>query len=533
MRRRPVLALVIVLALSVSLPTVGLATAQDEIQSVRGEPDLEVYVPEPELAPGSSGQLVLQVANRGEIEMGANPNREIVTTARGVTVDITDSGPFEVSTQRQAIGSVADGSVQDVPIALTVPEDVEPGEYSIDVRLRYAHTYQYAARSGVVSERTRSVRTSVDVVVDDGARFSLRTVESDVQVGERGTFETELRNVGDEVARDITLELESRTTDVLLGDGAENTARIERLEPGENATIPFDASVGESVSARNMTLAGSVEFVDANGVRDAQSDLSIGLDPAAEQSFALDVETSTLRVGELGAIEGTITNDGPDAAGNVVVSLGESQLEPRSRTYAVGDLAPGTSATFRFRGVVPPEADAVPQRLDVTTAYRTAAGNDRTTSDPIRVEVAERRDAIGVRPVDAAFTAGETDALELEITNRRDAPISDVRVHLGVEAPLESDFRTAVVPNLGPGETDRVAFDLEVDGDAPASRYPATVDVEYTDPDDEPATARSSTVAVEVSESETELPLAQIAGVALVLVLVGVGGWWFYGRRLV
>jgi uncharacterized membrane protein len=137
------------------------------------------------------------------------------------------------------------------------------------------------------------------------------------------------------------------------------------------------------------------------------------------------------------------------------------------------------------------------------------------------------------RPIDATFAAGESGTLQVALTNRLDEPITAVRVTLVVEPPLESDFRTAIVPHLEPGETDRVAFDLEVDGDAPASRYPARIEVDYRDPDDDPATARPSTIAVNVTDTGSVLPTTELAVTVVVLLLVGVGGWWFYGRRFV
>ena len=177
----------------------------------------------------------------------------------------------------------------------------------------------------------------------------------------------------------------------------------------------------------------------------------------------------------------------------------------------------------------------------MTTRYRAVAGIDRgtidrtaidrTTVDPIRVDVAERRDAVEVTAADPAFAAGESGTLELDVRNRRDVDIRDVRLTLAVDDPLESEFRTTIVPELAPDETDSVAFDLEVDGDAPASRYPATVAVEYTDPDDETATARSATVAVEVTETDDDvLPAVEILIFGLVALLVGAVFVWLYRR---
>jgi hypothetical protein len=45
--------------------------------------------------------------------------------------------------------------------------------------------------------------------------------------------------------------------------------------------------------------------------------------------------------------------------------------------------------------------------------------------------------------------------------------------------------------------------------------------------------ARSSTVAITVSDAETVLPVTEIGALLVVVLLVGIGGWWFYGSRLV
>ena len=509
----------------------GVAVAQDD-QSVRGEPNVDVYAPDPTLTAGTADELRLQVVNDGNVRSGAVAQRGVVTTARVVTVDVDDgSVPFEVTTQRQSIGSVPDGEAVDAPLSVTVPADVAPGEYTLDVRVRYSHTFQYAPASSVVQERSRTVRRSVDVTVEERPRFALATVESDVQVGDSGTLVTNVTNVGSESARDVRLRLASESAEVSFGGAPSNTARLDRLDPGENGTVAFRTSVGDNVDLRDVALEGSVRFVDPNGIEHAQDGLVTGFVPGDEQSFALSVEASTLRVGELGAIEGTVRNDGPADVDDVVLALGDARLDPRSETYAVGSLDAGETAPFRFRGTVPAGADPVAQRIDVTTRYRTPAGNDRSTVDPVRIDVAERRDAVDVAAVGPRFAAGESGTLELEVRNQRDVGIRDVRLTLEADDPLESEFRTTVVPVLAPGETDAVAFDLEVDGDAPASRYPATVAVEYTDPDDETVAARPATVAVEVTEADDDvLPAIEILIFAAVAVLVAAVFVWLYRR---
>jgi hypothetical protein len=509
----------------------GIGVTQETLQYVRGEPDLDVYVPEPTLNVDSTSDLTVQIANDGEVQSGAATQRDTVTTARSVTVELEDDDvPFTVETRTQSIGSVTDGGVEQVPITVTVPADVDPGEYSLDVELRYSHTYQYSPSSGLTQELSRRTTESIDVQIEGRPRFELSMVESDVQVGGSGTVTTEIVNVGEESAHDLTVELESRSPDVTLGDTARNTARIDRLESGANATLTYRTNVRPDVPVRNLTLAGTVTFTDSEGEQASQDGLSVGLQPEPEQTLSLSIDQSSLRLGETGAIRGSIRNDGPASVDDVVVILSAAQFQPRSPTYAIGDLAANESTAFRFRGTVPPEADAVPQQIAATIRYRTAADTRHAQNGSLHVPVADRRDAVSVRATDSEFTSGEDGVLEIEITNQRDIEMRDVRLELAVEDPLTSEFRTTVLPSLRPDETGSVAFDLEVDGDAPVSQFPATIKVSYLDQDTDRNTARQATVPITVTEPDRgELPTEMII-FAVLSIIVLVGAWLFYRR---
>ncbi|ELZ42337.1 hypothetical protein C471_04840 [Halorubrum saccharovorum DSM 1137] len=509
----------------------GLAVAQEEPPFVRGEPELDVYLPDSTVSPGTTADLTVQIANDGDVDAGTDLRRDTVTTARSVVIEVeSDHSPLVVETNRFAVGSIGGGAVREVPVSVTVPADAEPGTYSLDVRLRYSHTYLSAPRSGVVQDRSRTRTESISVTVDDRPRFAVRTVDTNVQVGDSGTLTANVTNLGGEVARDLSVELVANGPDFALGETERNTARIDRLGPGENATVRFPASVSQDAAAESFDLTGTVRYTDVDGIRGAQEGIPVGIRPLAEQSFSVEVDDSTLRIGENGSVRGTIRNDGPTDVRGVVLAVGDGAFAPRSPRYAVGDLAVGESTAFRFRGEVPASADSVPQQLTLATSYRSVADTERTTRDAVRVPVAERRDAVTVEPVDPQFAAGGDDVLRLDVTNRRDVELRDIEVRLAADAPLESEFRTTVIPSLAPGETGRVAFDLTVDGDAPASRYPASVDIAYTDPTGVRVTGDTATVAVAVTQSSGgTIPIE--AGVLIVLlILVAAGAWWFYVR---
>ena len=532
MSRRPLwlLAVVAVVALLVGTFT-GLAVAQEEPPFVRGEPELDVYVPDSTVSPGTATDLTVQIANDGDVQAGSDARRATVTTARSVVIDVQNDGsPLVVETDRFAVGSIGEGAVREVPVSVRVPADAEPGSYSLDVRLEYSHTFRSVPRSGVVHDRSRTRTESISVTVDDAPRFAMRTVDADVQVGDSGTLVADVTNVGGEPAHDLSVGLAANGPDLTLGETQRNTARVDRLGPGENTTVRFPASVDADATAESFDLTGSVRYTDIDGIRSAHEGIPVGLRPRAEQSLSVAVDNASLRVGENGTVSGTIRNDGPADVQAVVLAVGDGAFVPRSPRYAVGDLDAGESAAFRFRGAVPANADSAPQPLVLSTSYRSAADTERTTEATVRVPIADRRDAVAVSALNPQFAAGEEGVLQLEVTNRRDVELRDVELRLVVDQPLESEFRTTVIPSLAPGETGAVAFDLTVDGDAPATRYPASVEVAYTDPDGVRVDGDTARVAVSVvTSSGSGVPIE--AGVLIILlVLVSTGAWWFYVR---
>ncbi|TKX78842.1 hypothetical protein EXE53_19055 [Halorubrum sp. SD626R] len=526
-------ALVLVAVVFVAVVLVGTLAgsglAQEE-PSVRGEPELSVYAPDATVTPGTETTITLQVVNDGDVDAGSDARRGVVTTARGVVVEVERAGtPLTVETGEFAVGSVGEDAVREVPVRVSVPADAEPGRYELDVRLRYGHTYRSVPSEGVARERSRTTRVSVPVTVEDAPRFEIRTTESDVQVGGSGAFAADVTNVGGETARDLSIGLSTDAPDLSLSGGDRTEARIDRIAPGATVSVRFPASVRETAVTETLGMTGTVRYTGPDGVRKVHDGISVGLRPAPEQSFSIAVENSSLRVGENGTVRGTIGNDGPADAHGVVVAIDSPSFVPRSPRYAVGDLAAGQSGSFTFRGAVPASADAVPQQIAFSTSYRTAADDARTAEETVRIPVAERRDAVDVTAASPTFAAGESGTLRLDVTNGRDVPIRDVELRLAVEPPLESEFRTTVVPSLAPGETGRVAFDLDVDGDAPASQYPATVSVDYTDPEDRRITEQSAIVAVAVTDVGGTFPAERLV-LALLLIVVSAGAWWYYGR---
>ncbi|WP_198408101.1 COG1361 S-layer family protein [Natronomonas pharaonis] len=497
---------------------------------VKGSPDLDVEAPDETLPPEATSELTLQVTNDGRVTTGAPGNREVVTTARNVRLEAEGERGIEVETGKMAIGSVGENEPREVPIAVTVPDDVEPGEYEIDVDLRYSYTSAISQRGGSTQDRTRTVTRTVDITVDEGPYFKITGVDSDAQIGDTGTAEVTLENIGHEDADDVQLTLETQSSRFLFGERESDTTRIGELAAGEETTLNYDVTVPSDASIREFAFDGTVRYTDEDATDGLQEGLIGGTTPEAEQTFSISNIDSTLRVGERGDLYGTVTNTGPTTANSAVVRFADEDPNavPVEQRVAVGALDPGESADFRMPIEMTREAEAVPRVFDMMVTYRNADNELRQYEDTDAFsEIAPRRDQFLVDVEDREIAAGETKLIDVEVTNNLDETATDVEARLFADDPLDSDDDEGFVEELDPGETTMMTFELEAEAGATPKTYPIEFDFRYDDERGNSQLSDTTRVAYNVTEAEDGLPWLLVG----VVLLAAGGGFYWYRRK--
>ena len=527
MNRRRVITLVFLSVVAVSLVGATVAMGQGIIT---GEPRLSVDAPDSTLTPGETTQLELQISNSGDVGLGSPEQRGVVTDARNVRVELEGDGPIEIETNRQAIGVVTENQPGTATFHVTVPEDAEPDEYELDVELRYAYSARVERGAGVMNDRRRTVTRSVDVEIADEPRFEITDVTTDAQIGDRGTMEATVENVGSQTARDVRLALESTSSRFLFGAGQTESARGGTLAPGDETTIRYDVSVDGEASVREFALDGTVQFTDPDGVSGIDEGLSAGVEPAAKQRFSFEDVESTLRVGEDGDLRGTVTNDGPRDVGSVVVRFADESpnVVPIESSVSVGGLEAGESAAFELPIELTREAEAVPRNFDMSVSYRNA-DNERRFFDDLDAdaEVAERRDEFLIDTEDRQLAAGSSTLVDVRVTNNLDEPVANVEAKLFTDGPLSSDDDEGYVESLDPGETTTVTFRLSADAGATPRTYPLQMDFRYDDDSGTSKVSDTYRTAIDVTEPEADGPPWLLVGAAVALVaLIGAGIYW-------
>lgn len=428
--------------------------------------------------------------------------------------------------------------------ATTFVGDWEPGQTkTVTVSSRFAanNRRSYAVGATVTFEDSDGVSRSGDLLqfgvtpAPGPSRFPVVNASADVTIGESGTVEVQLRNAGNATVHDATVTVQSKDPALQFGGTGSATTFAGSWGPGEVRTFALSASILSQADVRSYPITLSVEYQTRDGETRRSAAVSTGVVPRAEQSFQLSNLSSTLAVGDEGTIRGTVTNTGETTVRNPVVVFSNDNVNvvPVETEHAIGDLAPGESATFEFPAEVTDAADGGPRQLSFVIRYRDAQ-DDLHRSDPLdaRVDIGPRTDRFAIEAESARFAPGSAGVLELRITNTGDDVVSEVSAKLFTDQPLSSSDDEAFIATLDAGESTVIRFALSVSGEAVERKvYPVSLDFQYEDADGDTRLSDSYDVAVQVTaDDDGGGPPIVIIGVVAIALLAILGVLW-YRRR--
>ena len=356
------LSLFIVLSASVGVSTAGFANG--------GNPDPEAYIPDPTLEPGATQTLSIQIANDAQVTSGAPANRDRVTMARNVVVEL-DAGdaPVTVETPEHSIGSVSENNPRSVPFKIDVPENAEPGTYEATVNIEYSYTQvQDELRD---QERTDTRTETVTFEISDDPQFKLtRTDDSQLRADETSLFNLTVENTGGETARDVAVSLSSQSSAIMFNGGQSDVARIDSLAPDETAQVTYEAAVKPDAPARLYELTGAATYVDSQGIDGRDDGLSVGVKVAPRRDdFTVSMTESAIGVGASRLVEVEVTNNRDQRLTDIEASLGTNDpLDSDDDDGYIESLDPGESTTVTFE--LSATGDANPKTYAATVDFR-------------------------------------------------------------------------------------------------------------------------------------------------------------------
>ncbi len=385
----------VLLVAFVSALLVGGASAA----AVGGTPDLNAYVEDPTIEPGEEDTLNVQVANDARAQFGSLTARERVTNARNVviTVEAPDDAPFTIETETHSIGTVPQSQPTTVPIDITVPDGADPGDYELDVTMKYSYTESLYTRGEVENEVTEITRDTVTAEVSDDAQFTLNTVADDaVRIGEVGTFQAEVTNTGSEVARDVAVELTPKGVGLEFGESANDVSRLDRLAPGETASVSYRVNTPNDAAVRTYQVDANVEYTDPDGIRQTDEDPTLGLEVGpSKDDFIVEAVDAQLESGSSQLVEVRVTNNLEYSVSNVEAKLSASNpIDSEDDEGFISELDAGESTTMTFEMSATKQAVEKVYAADIDVRYEDDEGRSHIT-DTYKIPVAVTASAGG------------------------------------------------------------------------------------------------------------------------------------------
>ncbi|ATW87836.1 hypothetical protein halTADL_1042 [Halohasta litchfieldiae] len=380
----------------------GVATGQEVF--VRGEPDIEVYSPDNTVAPGQETEFILQLDNEGDVSQGQGTNRELVTTARNVIIEAEmddDDAPITITSGKQSVGSVPDNQPTDVPLQIEVPNDAEPGTYDIDVEIDYRWSSKVSQnrRGGgppTTHEQSTSKDYTVEIEVDDSARFRVTDINSTLRVGEEGDITGEIENIGGEDATNAEVQFPTDAENLFP---QETAVAVGDIEAGESAEFRIPIEVGSEAEAVPKRFDLPVSFRDENGIRQTDDDPEFLADIAAERdAFTIEAADRSITAGSSTTVDFTITNNRNETVTDIEPKLfADTPLSSSNDEAFVQSLDAGESTTISFDLAA---SATTPKTYPVTVdiRYRDAGGDSQITDSyrlPIDVSQAEEGGLLG------------------------------------------------------------------------------------------------------------------------------------------
>jgi hypothetical protein len=341
---------------------VGGSAAQSGSVDIQGSPDIELYVPNNDVTPGTETGLTVQFANDGDVIRGDVADRQYVTTARSVVASVDDSDtPFTIETETRSVGQIEESTPKDVVFNITVPDSASPGTYELDVDIDYSYTSEAQDLPGFRPSQTsqsRSITRTINVRVTDDARFEVTELDSTLRVGEEGEITGQLENIGRDDATNakISFAPESETVVAL-----ESNIAVGDIPAGESARFSIPVEVTSEAEAVPKRFDLPVSFRDENGIRQSDNDPEFLVDIGSQRdafliepvdssieaggSRALDIEV-TNNLGEpVSDIEGKLFADDPLSSSNDETFT--TELDPGETTTVTVDLSAAGGATIK------------------------------------------------------------------------------------------------------------------------------------------------------------------------------------------
>jgi hypothetical protein len=464
---------------------------------------------------GSTGTVAVTVENAGTETAS---DAALTLESRNAELSFGDT-----SSATRQLGEWKPGERRTVEYRLAAARSAGPQPYTFAATAEYEDT---DGRSHTSETQTLAIPPQQEQT------FAVESVESAVAVGETGTVTVRVRNEGPVAVTDASVALASAGPALTFAGSDSATRFAGAWAPGETRTLEYDITATDEADTRSYALEATVTYQDPEGDTETAPARTLGVEPAPEQSFAIETVASTLRVGHEGRLEGQVRNTGDATVSNAVVVFGTDKpnVTPIETEAPVGDLAPGEAASFSLPVEISDAGEPGAQQYSLHVRYRTQDGDQRTSDTiDVRQDVGPDARLFALETSGTTVEPGSGTVLEITVTNTGEKRFTDISANMFADSPMSVTDDEAFIASLEPGESETVTFSVGASGGALEKAYPVSLDFQYDEPDGDTKLSQTYKipVSVEASGDRGGPSLLLVGAVLLVLVL---GGGYLYRR---
>lgn len=332
---------------------------------------------------GDEREITMVLRNNGT-EIARDPSVVVrspdpeISFASGASFTDSFAGNWEVDEEKE------------ISYVVNVDGDTEPRPYTLRTVVEFRD-------SDGVEHVSDGLRSGVEPIDSQG--FGVRNVSSDLRVGEDGTVEGELINMGPENVTGTAVVFDSPNPNVNARDPESATGNISVGESGE-----FRFTVGVSSSAepgeREMPFLVRYRNDDGDLLTSELTDLKLDVAPEVEP-FEVEPVNATVPAGDEALVELRLTNTANRTWYDVqATAFTNRPLTSDDDEAFVEEMEPGDETTLFFRVEASRTATAKSYPMSLDIRYEDEDG-DTLLSDTRRVavEVAEPEDGLPVVPL--------------------------------------------------------------------------------------------------------------------------------------
>ncbi len=360
-----------------------------------------------------------------------------------------------------------------------------------------------------------------------------------ITVPSRGFILVNIKNAGEDVSDCVAvLSFDSPLFRV------ENSPCIGHFGKGENRSVLF--YVKSTAPPGRYQAFLMLKYRNELGDEEVSKKKHIEVEVKSSPPLKVErVETENLGVGLKGYVRIFVKNclnEGVSDAEFSIVSP-DSSITPLSSMSFLKELKPNESGEVGFRLSVSDEAMAGSYRLYLIERYSLGNAEDLVSVAEVPVVIKPKKAYFEVLSVESNLYPDETGRVAVEVKNAGSLTIHNAVVELEVSTPLTIAGGSSLsgligrpqpglyfVGTLKPGEVAVAKFRVDVDKDAGAGYYPATVRIKYDDEEGYSHESNPVTVSLEVKEKPLLNPVTATAAILIAVAIVA-GAKFAKGKR--